>query len=35
MKPTVFGNTDVQVKMNETAVKMKPIEQILFDGFCF
>jgi hypothetical protein len=35
MKPTGVGNPDVEVKMIETGGEMKPIEQILFDGFHF
>ena len=34
MKPTGVGNLNIEVKMNETGVEKKPIEQILFDGFC-
>ena len=32
---TTRYDTDVYVKRNETAIEMKPIEQILLDGFNF
>jgi hypothetical protein len=35
MKPTGVSYPDVEVKMKETGVGMKPIEQNLVDGFHF